>query len=839
VPSMIAVNGVVPNDPNFVATRGEERTGVIADGVTELVFEAEVGGPGRVRFVLDDDDIPGNLPASGTSVGTATALGGGAPQTSLTVTVTLLADGRYVGHAVYTAPQDFIRTAADNPLATRPIRVRATFIDASNREYAMPLRSLDLYRVPVLYVHGMWGDATTFGWPILDDTRWIVHRADYSSTNDVAFAQNVGTPPRLVAELRRKLNARGIAGTRVFVFAHSMGAVLFKIYVGGAGAPYARADDYFAGDVYALVSVDAPFFGSTLAPLMRYIASLRLIGPEFAERMRSSGLNVDRGCMGSLDPASPDILDIPAATGTFHAIAGWGGREMRALGVEVLDESRLESLRNVLRIFNYSFDNYLLNCGSGDDFAVCADSQQGGLASGYVDNFHYVDGAAKAVHFNSICRETAPSVTAERLLNTPTTNVSVWGLVLPKAPPSSLGGGETSVSLAAVSVIPASGSAMGGYPITILGSAFGAATKVRIGAFHASEVAVVNSTTITCRMMPGNPGETTITVINEAGQAATATFTYTDPGPIPGGVEITAPADGAVAAAGSTITVSAIGSGGFAIAGALVSSAAFSADDDRDAGAGFATSVTLPADSIGPLTIELLAKDANGNVKSAAPVTITAVVPGNVSLVRLDAEKSTLLCATPTRQLRVYGIYSDGIRREVTHAPGILYEMDTQDPRKPNYPYNGTGVAVVDAAGVITAKTRGSTVCHVSYCGRKIDVVVEVADIRPTVTLQKPGFISWPYQGPGITYDVVRGKLSTLRATGGNYADPSIGTACIKDNFANVTAADAANPPTGDGFFYLLRESRTLSYEESPFWATRSQFGQRTAEINAAQNTCP
>jgi hypothetical protein len=362
---------------------------------------------------------------------------------------------------------------------------------------------------------------------------------------------------------------------------------------------------------------------------------------------------------------------------------------------------------------------------------------------------------------------------------------------------------------------------------------------VRIGDFYASDVVVVNSTTMTCRMMPGDPGETTVTVIDEAGQTATTTFTYTEPAPSPGDVEITAPANGAVVAAGSTITVVATGTGGFTVARALVSSKSLSSDDDQDAGAGFLTSMTLPADLIGPLTIELVARDADGNFKSAAPVTISVVVPGNTTLLRLDAEKTTMLYATPTRQLRVHGIYSDGVRRELTRAAGIFYEMDTQDPRKPNYPYNGTGVAVIDAIGVVSAKAKGSTVCHVTYEGRRIDVVVEVADIRPTVTLQKPGFISWPYEGQGIDYDLVRGKLSTLRASGGSYADPSIGMTCVKAGFTNVTAADAANPPVADGFFYLMRDNRTLSYEESPFWTTRSQIGQRTIEINAAPTSCP
>ncbi len=925
VPNMLTLAGEVPNNPGFVASRGVERTGVIADGVTQLVLEAEVGGPGRVRFLLDDDDSPGNTPPTGPSVGTMTSLGGGAPQTTLTVPVSVFADGRYFAHAVYTAPQNFIRTAADDALAMRPIRVRATFVDASNAESAMPQRSLNLYRVPVLYVHGMWGGTKSFEWPILNDARWIIHRSDYSATHDVAFSQNVGMPPRVVAELRKEINDRGIAGTRFFVFAHSMGAVLFKIYMGGAGVPYARADNFFSGDVYALVSVDAPFFGSHFASFVSFIQSSTSVGPLFTSTMDSLGLAVDRGCMHSLDPASPDILGIPAASGIFHAIVGWGGGEMRDAGVELAAANKLALVKAALELFNFGFENGIVQCGSGDDFIVCADSQRGGLTGSSVSDFHFESLSARAIHLDSICNEQAPSATAERLLNTPTTNATEWGHVLPAAPPPpaarilppqktsdapstiastgndavslALGKHENDVtltwtgaatrlwkslsptlaagvclvvsgnaatdahqlsvpastyyavgaaslcapgaSLSVASIAPASGSAMGGYPVTVLGTGFDSTVKVTIGAFNASQVEVVNATTLTFLAPPGNPGSSAVTVINGAGQMASATFTYTAPGPVSGGVAITTPRDGAIVVAGSTIAVSAVGSDGFAIAGALVSSAGSASIDDHDPGEGFTTSVALPADAIGPLVVELVAKDANSNFKTAAPVTINLVAPGNVSLLRLDAEKLTMLHASPIRQLRVYGTYSDGVRRELTQAPGILYEMDTQDPRKPNYPYNGTGVAVVDEAGVVTAKTQGTTVCHVSYFARRIDVVVEVAGIRPTVTLQKPGFISWPYQGPGITYDLVRGKLSGLRAAGGNYADPSIGLACIKDNFANVTAADAANPPAGDGFFYLMSESRTLSYEESPFWATGSQIDRRTIEINAAPNACP
>ena len=844
VPSMTTVTGSVPNDPNFVATRGVERTGAIADGVTELVFEADVGGPGRVRFVLDEDDDPSNGPPPGTSVGAATSLGGGAPLTTLIVPVTLVAGGRYVGQAVYTAPHDFIRTDADKPLASRPIRVRATFIDASNAEYALPTRSLDLYRVPVLYVHGMWGGLNSFEWPILDDARWIIHRGIYSATNDVGFAQNVEMAPRVVAELRKKINDLGIAGTRFVVIGHSMGAVLFKIYMSGTGAPYARADNFLAGDVYALISVDAPFFGSYFASHVRSVQSSGPVGALFTRTMRSVGLAVDRGCMASLDPQSPDILGIPSTGGTFHAIVGWGGREMRDLGATIAADNKLAIVQSVLALYNFGFENYIVRCGSGDDFIVCTESQQGSLASSFVSDFHFENLSAKAIHLDSICNESAPSAAVDRLLNTPTMTGAEWGHVLLAATPPATGVGFLSPSapgssLAIGTVTPATGSSMGGYPITIAGAGFDSTIRVKIGSFYASHVVAVDGNTLTFRATPGEPGGTTVTVVNGAGQSASAMFTYTDPGPVPGGVTLTVPVDGAYVVAGSTVSVAAIGWGGFTIAGGLVSSEAFSSDDDHDSGDAFATEVSIPAEFLGPLTIELVAKDVNSNFKATAPVTITVVAPGNVALTRIDAEKATLLEADPSRQLHVYGFYSDGVRREVSHATGILYEMDTQDPRKPNYPYNGTGVAVVDAGGKVTAKAKGSTVCHITYGGRTIDVVIEVAGIRPTVTLQKPGFISWPYQGLGVTYDVVRGELSGLRATGGNFAHPSVGVTCFKDNFANVTAADASNPPAGAGYFYLMRDSRTLSYDESPFWATRSQNGQRTGEIDTIAGGCP
>src|SRR5262249_50611587 len=156
-----------------------------------------------------------------------------------------------------------------------------------------------------------------------------------------------------------------------------------------------------------------------------------------------------------------------------------------------------------------------------------------------------------------------------------------------------------------------------------------------------------------------------------------------------------------------------------------------------------------------------------GHVRQASPVVVNVIAPGSATLVRLDAERLSLLYGSPKKQIQVQGVYADGVRRELTHAKGILYEMDAQTPRNPDYPYNGTGVAPGDGGGLGPARRRGATVCHIGYAGLHVDVVVGVAEIQPVLMVTKPGLISWPYQGSGVTYDLARGKLSGLRATRG------------------------------------------------------------------------
>jgi len=80
-------------------------------------------------------------------------------------------------------------------------------------------------------------------------------------------------------------------------------------------------------------------------------------------------------------------------------------------------------------------------------------------------------------------------------------------------------------------------------------------------------------------------------------------------------------------------------------------------------------------------------------------------------------------------------------------------------------------------------------------------LVLEVADPNPTV-------VRWNFLGTGVTYDVIRGGVGALHATGG-LVDLGLVT-CIENDSTDLTTrglADAVAPPTGQAFFYLVRQN--------------------------------
>ncbi len=105
-----------------------------------------------------------------------------------------------------------------------------------------------------------------------------------------------------------------------------------------------------------------------------------------------------------------------------------------------------------------------------------------------------------------------------------------------------------------------------------------------------------------------------------------------------------------------------------------------------------------------------------------------------------------------------------------------------------------------------------------------------------TATEQAAGTVRLAWSGaPGaLAYDLTRGSLAVLRATGGNFTLAS--DTCPGDNVTTTTLDDPGLPPAGDGYWYLVRglNCSAGTYDSGG----TSQVGSRDAELAAAAGSC-
>jgi len=120
-----------------------------------------------------------------------------------------------------------------------------------------------------------------------------------------------------------------------------------------------------------------------------------------------------------------------------------------------------------------------------------------------------------------------------------------------------------------------------------------------------------------------------------------------------------------------------------------------------------------------------------------------------------------------------------------------LYQTNPQDPDS-----DGDGVMDGDEAAACRDPRSASTAPFFLA-----DIELEVFETAPTV-------VRWSTLGPGVTYDLVRGNVKALRSLGG-LVDLGVVT-CIENDgtdLSNRGLGDAAVPPVGEAYFYLVRQT--------------------------------
>ncbi len=310
-------NGAVVTDPQILAQGGAPRTGIAADGVTRLLLRAPVAGPGVVNFCLYNSTAPqdGGLALLGSDE-RAQCVEASAVQTT----------AGYFGMALYRAPDDFNR-GGDELLGDRPVQISA-FYRADDGNDTVAIKTLNLVRSPVVFVHGLWSDAGTWQFDLATDPRFEVYFVDYSDTNASYFSVNADKPNIGIQAVTARMREQGVAVTQVELYSHSMGGILSRLTVAADG--YYSNETYGEGNVNRIITANTPHFGTPAANRIIDIREITLPGliPDpgdiFAGIVEEIVGPIDEGAVDDLIEWSDPLQAIPQVEVPSHVFVGVG-----------------------------------------------------------------------------------------------------------------------------------------------------------------------------------------------------------------------------------------------------------------------------------------------------------------------------------------------------------------------------------------------------------------------------------------------------------------------------------------------------------------------------------
>lgn len=321
---------------NRLSKGGKTCVATTTDGCSMLLIRAKLVAfseppPGEVEFSLSGAGEVGSLT---TSLGIVIPPSSGA--------TTAQAEWKKTPHgvyafALYTPPVNF----GDRNAATRTVTLTVQYTlpsDPGNIQEATT--DLTLYRPPILFVHGMWSDDSTWG-PAYTrkDPRFQKELLDYSGGKPSGNARSFSEQGHVIGnEVYRIVNDRRsqdkpIATTKVVVVAHSMGGLLTRQFVADDnGLSYRREDNFGKGDIHKFITMGTPHWGSPLAWLTK---SLRdndpVINPIIDSALHDlllkvvdkAGLDIYSGAIDAMCPGSAELKNLGESVVPTHTIEAW------------------------------------------------------------------------------------------------------------------------------------------------------------------------------------------------------------------------------------------------------------------------------------------------------------------------------------------------------------------------------------------------------------------------------------------------------------------------------------------------------------------------------------
>lgn len=150
----------------------------------------------------------------------------------------------------------------------KSIILNLDFVEELNPSNHIKTNKIEVYRVPVVFVHGFNADSTTFKEMeshLLSQNLYeplFINRTDYSSTKFASFLTNKDVVPNAINTLINTLRLNNISVGKVACVGHSMGGVLSRIYLQNSSTTA------YCGNIQKMITISTPHSGSHLTCLL-------------------------------------------------------------------------------------------------------------------------------------------------------------------------------------------------------------------------------------------------------------------------------------------------------------------------------------------------------------------------------------------------------------------------------------------------------------------------------------------------------------------------------------------------------------------------------------------
>ncbi|MBC8042177.1 MAG: T9SS type A sorting domain-containing protein [Rhizobacter sp.] len=612
-------------------------------------------------------------------------------------------------------------------------------LESPEDSVAVNSRTIDMYRTPVLFIHGQWDNASCFqsmedylvneGW-----NRNLIYRMDYSNTNDATFITNVtqntvllgGTNGVGINTALRNTVKAGYSAGKVTLVGHSMGGVLSRLYLQSTPGGIA-----YRGDVNRLITLNTPHLGSQIGD--EFSAAIDNEDEFTINQMRLSGAIIGHDIVGVAMKGS--VRDLGTQSDAVRNLLNKGGNYGDAafdyfvpchavITTAPPTDFRYDAFNPanpgyiaVVSLFwvSWALTDYtltrkfpsLFNCEESD-LTVSFSSQRGNLQASVGKDASWP--AQNQLHASAPRNEAVQSQIA-RLLRADPDGDDFSPVFIPNAGY----GFQDPSNNTFLYYDPAYGNKSCPRAAVVTNKTDAAGEQASLTAGLAPGASITSGVSVASNTSVASNASAASSLVKSSGAASASRLTAT------GSATITSPANGGTLQSGASAQLQFAQSG--AVASKMVSAIFPNVPPVLDSlsvivaidtlGDKTAFNFTVPIEAAGKAKVVLVALDAQGGLLSIDSVEINIDVPASLS--SITTPYSSLFIPTgKTAALNLSGTFSDGIKRNITGIAGLTLTS------------SNSSVVQVESNQTFTALATGTATITANYQGQQTTATIEV-----------------------------------------------------------------------------------------------------------------